>query len=80
MEEMKKYDMEEGMDETEEMMSGKEKNLEELDLEEILAELEGSLEEEDKDQMNEAKKMTQKKNLKKMKKKRSLKRKAMMSW
>jgi hypothetical protein len=56
MEEMKKYDMEEGKDEMEEMMSGKEKNLEELDLEEILAELEGSLEEEDKDQMNEAKK------------------------
>lgn len=56
MEEMRmKHKMEE-MDEMEEMMSGKEKNLEELDLEEILAELEGSLEEEDKDQMNEAKK------------------------
>ena len=55
MEEMRKYDMEEGVDGMEEMMSGKEKNLEELDLEEILAELEGSLEEEDKDRMNEAK-------------------------
>lgn len=56
MEEMKKYKMEEEMDEMEEMMHGKkEKGLEELDLEEILAELEGSLEEED-EMMNEAKK------------------------
>ena len=58
MEEMKmKYKMEEEKDEMEEMMHGKkEKGLEELDLEEILAELEGSLEEEDERMMNEAKK------------------------
>ncbi len=54
---MKKHKMEEEMDEMEEMMYGeeKQKSLEELDLEEILAELEGSIEEED-EMMNEAKK------------------------
>jgi hypothetical protein len=53
---MKKHKMEEEMDEMEEMMHGKkEKSLEELDLEEILAELEGSIEEEE-EMMNEAKK------------------------
>ena len=55
---MKKHKMEEEMDEMEEMMYGeeKQKSLEELDLEEILAELEGSMEEGDEDMMNEAKK------------------------
>jgi hypothetical protein len=56
MEEMMKKRMkEEEMDGMEEMMYGEEKSLEELDLEEILAELEGSIEEED-EMMNEAKK------------------------
>ena len=54
MEEMKMKRQMEEMDEMDEMMHGKNKGLEELDLEEILAELEGSLEEED-EMMNEAK-------------------------
>lgn len=54
MEEMMKKRKMEEMDEMEEMMYGEEKSLEELDLEEILAELEGS--EDDEKRMNEAKK------------------------
>ena len=52
---MMRRKMEEEMNDTE-GMNGKEKSLEELDLEEILAELEGSLEEGDEKTMNEAKK------------------------
>jgi hypothetical protein len=55
MEEMKKYKMEEEENEMKEMMHGTNKGLEELDLEEILAELEG-IEEENEMNVNEAKK------------------------
>lgn len=53
---MRKREMEEEMNDTNEMYGKKETSLEELDLEEILAELEGSLEDEDEKMMNEAKK------------------------